>query len=248
MWITLGEFRVPFGVWKWLRSHFGVTSASLLACEGDFGVTLELLFAYDGDFVATLGSFCGHYWHVREALGALWVTLGLFWEHLQHMVVPLGSLWGDFEISLGSVCVSVGDFGSLDDHFPMIVESLWVYAGLFSKNTHCPHKFEWFYIAQGWIVDHFGSLSGHFWVTFGVWRWLWSHCWHVKATLGSLWNYFSYMLVTPWQLWGHFVVTICMWGWLWGHFGWLWGYFGSTCGIGGFFGDDFDLILGSVWG
>ena len=46
-----------------------VTSASLLACEGDFGVTLESLFVYDGDFVATLVSLGGHFWHLRAALG-----------------------------------------------------------------------------------------------------------------------------------------------------------------------------------
>ena len=63
-----------------------------MACEGDFGVTLESLFVYDGDFVATLGSLGGYFWHLRAALGALWVTLGLLWEHLRHMGVPLGSL------------------------------------------------------------------------------------------------------------------------------------------------------------
>ena len=52
------------------------------------------------------------------------------------MGVTLGSLWGDFGISLGSVWVSVGDFGSLDGHFAMIVESLW---SVFKKNTHFPH-------------------------------------------------------------------------------------------------------------
>ena len=39
----------------------------------------------------------------------------------------LGSVLGQFRVSLGSVWVSVGDFGSLDGHFAMIVESLWVY-------------------------------------------------------------------------------------------------------------------------
>ena len=36
---------------------------------------------------------------------------------------------------MGSVWVSVGDFGSLDGHFAMIVESLWVYEGPLSKHT-----------------------------------------------------------------------------------------------------------------
>ena len=109
LWITLGYFRVTFGVWERLWSYFRGTLVSLLACEGDCGVTLESLFAYDGDFVATLGSVCSHYWHLRAALGALSVTLGLLWEHLRHMGVPSGSLWGDFGISLESVWVSVGD-------------------------------------------------------------------------------------------------------------------------------------------
>ena len=100
---------------------------SLLACEGDFGVTSESLFAYYGDFVATLGTFCGHYWHLRAASGALWIALGLLWEHLRHMGVNLGSLSGDFGISLGSAWVFVGEFGSLDGHFAMIVKLLWVY-------------------------------------------------------------------------------------------------------------------------
>ena len=42
--------------------------------------------------------------------------------------------------TLGSVWVFVGDFGSLDDHFTIIVESLWVYEGPFSKNIRFPHR------------------------------------------------------------------------------------------------------------
>ena len=87
---------------------------SLLACEGDFGVTLESLFAYDGDFVATLGLFCGHYWHLRAALRALWVTL---WVTLGALAAYGGAYFG----------FSLGDFGSPDGHFAMIVESPWVY-------------------------------------------------------------------------------------------------------------------------
>ena len=44
-------------------------------------------------------------------------------------------------MSLGSVWVSVGDFGSLDGHFAMIVESPWVYDGPLSNNTHFPFRF-----------------------------------------------------------------------------------------------------------
>ena len=42
---------------------------------------------------------------------------------------------------MGSVLVSVGDFGSLDGRFAMIVESLWVYEGPFSKNIIFPTYF-----------------------------------------------------------------------------------------------------------
>ena len=57
------------------------------------------------------------------------------------MGVTLGSLWAYFGISLASVWISVGDFGSLDGRFAMIVELLWVYEGPFSKKTHFPHRF-----------------------------------------------------------------------------------------------------------
>ena len=58
------------------------------------------------------------------------------------MGVTLRSLWGHFGVTLGSVWVSVGDFGSVVGYFAMIVESLWVYEGPFSKNTHFPNRFE----------------------------------------------------------------------------------------------------------
>ena len=52
------------------------------------------------------------------------------------MGATLGLLWAYFGISLGSLWVSVGEFGSLDGYFAMIVESLWVYEAPFSnKNT-----------------------------------------------------------------------------------------------------------------
>ena len=47
-----------------------------------------------------------------------------------------------FGVTLGSVWVSVGDFGSLDSHFTIIVESHWVYKGPFSKNIHFPNRFQ----------------------------------------------------------------------------------------------------------
>ena len=48
----------------------------------------------------------------------------------------LGALWGHFGVTLGLDLVSVGDLASLDGHFAIIVESLWVYKGPFSKNAH----------------------------------------------------------------------------------------------------------------
>ena len=69
--------------------------------------------------------------------GSILVSL---WEHLRHMGVTLGSLWQYFGISLGSVSVFVGDFRSLDGRFAVIVESLWVYEGPFSKKTHFPNR------------------------------------------------------------------------------------------------------------
>ena len=67
--------------------------------------------------------------------------LGSLWEHLRHMGVTLGSLCGYFGISFGLVWVSLDDFGSLDGHFAMIVESVWVYEAPFSKNNHFPYGF-----------------------------------------------------------------------------------------------------------
>ena len=83
-------------------------------------VTSWLLLAFEGDFGGILGSL---------------------WEHLRRMGVALGSLWRYFGISLGSVWVSVGDFGSLDGRFAMIVESVWLYQGSFSKNTYFPDRY-----------------------------------------------------------------------------------------------------------
>ena len=112
---------------------------------------------------------------------------------------------------MGSVWVSVGDFGSLDGHFAMIVESLWVYEGPFSKNTFSQQLLLISYslgVNCGSLWVTFGSLLAYesdFGATLGSLR---HHFWHVKATLGSLWNHFSHMMVTSWQLWDHFVVAI----------------------------------------
>ena len=112
-----GDFGLTLGS---LRDHFWCMRVTL----NHFGITLEELFAPDGDRVETWGSFCGQDWHLRAALGALWGYFGStcgIW----------GCLWDDFEVifggSSGSVWVPVGGFVSLDGHFAMNVESLWVY-------------------------------------------------------------------------------------------------------------------------
>jgi len=79
--------------------------------------------------------------------------------------------------------VSVGDFWSSwsrEDHFEIIVESLWVYEGPLSKNIHFPDIFQSFYKTTGWILVDSGLLWGHFW--------------HMKLTLGPLWGHFGVTL------------------------------------------------------
>ena len=46
--------------------------------------------------------------------------------------------WDHFGVTLGSVRVSVGDFGSVDGDFAMIAGSLWVSGGPFSKSLTFP--------------------------------------------------------------------------------------------------------------
>ena len=54
--------------------------------------------------------------------------------------MTLGPLWGHFEVILGSVSISVGDFGSVDGDFAMIVESVWVCEGPFFKKHSFSHQ------------------------------------------------------------------------------------------------------------
>ena len=81
--------------------------------------------------------------HLNAALRALWChlgfALGAFAACGGDFGGTFGSVWGQVWVSLGSVWVSVGDFGSLDGHFAIIVDSLWVYEGPLSKNIHPPH-------------------------------------------------------------------------------------------------------------
>ena len=131
-------------------SHW-VTFGSLLAYEGDFGATLGSLRHHFWHDEATLGSLWNHFshmmmtlwqlwdhfWHLGRLWGQLGITLGLLWGHLRHVGVTLGALWGQVWVSL----VSVDDFGSLDGHLAIIVDSPWVYEGPLSKKIHFPHIF-----------------------------------------------------------------------------------------------------------
>ena len=64
-------------------------------------------------------------------------TLGSLWGYLGSTC----GIWGDFGVILGSVWISVDDFGTLHGYFAMIVESLRVYEGPFSKAIHFPLRF-----------------------------------------------------------------------------------------------------------
>ena len=80
----------------------------------------------------------------------------------------------------GSLWVYGGDFSSLWDHYGMIVESLGVYEGPFSKNTHFPTDF-----------DDFIKLWGEFGVDLGL---LWNAFWHMTVTLDPFWGHFGVIL------------------------------------------------------
>ena len=104
---------------------------------------------YEGNFGATLRSLRRHFYHVKQTSGSPWdhfshmmMTLWQLWGHFVvtfwHLRAALGTLWDHFGSTMG---VTLGDVASHDGHFAMIVESLWVYKGPFSKNTHYPHRF-----------------------------------------------------------------------------------------------------------
>ena len=154
---------------------------SLLACEGDFRVTLESLFAYDDDFVATLGSLCGHFWHLGRLWGHFGITLGLLWEHLRHVGVTLGALWGHFGVRFGSVWGQFGYRWMTLGHLMVTLQSLWIHLGymkvLFQKTFISPTYFNDF-------IKMFGGL----WVDLGL---LWDRFWHMKVNLGPLWGHFG---------------------------------------------------------
>ena len=141
---------------------------SLVGGLGAFRVILESLFAYDDDFVATLGSLCGHFWHLGWLWGHFGITLGLLWEHLRHVGVTLGALRGHFGVRFGSVWGQFGYRWVTLGHLMVILQSLWIHFGymkvLFQKPFIFPTDFNDF-------IKFMGELCitlGHFWVTFGV--------------------------------------------------------------------------------
>ena len=82
--------------------------------------------------------------------------------------------------------MSVGDFWSfwsLKDHSEIIVASLWVYEGPFSRNTHFANR----------LFNHFIKLRGELWADSVL---LWGHSWHMKLTFGPVWGSFEVILGT----------------------------------------------------
>ena len=86
--------------------------------------------------------------------------------------------------------VTLGDFASHDGHFAIIVESLWVYKGPFSKNIHFPNRFKWFDATLMSTWGHFGSTLALLWVYEGDFG---SLLGHFGTTLTPLWAYDAYM-------------------------------------------------------
>ena len=89
----------------------------------------------------------------------------LFWGRFG---VALGSLWDHFGVTLGSLW---GHFGLTVGHFEYMrvsLESLWVYEGPFSRNTHYPQ--DYIDLMQLWdrLALTLGALWGHFGATFGM--------------------------------------------------------------------------------
>ena len=60
----------------------------------------------------------------RGTSGSFWGYLGSTYAIWDDFGATLRSLLGHFGVTLGSVSISVGDFGSVDGYFAMIVDSL----------------------------------------------------------------------------------------------------------------------------
>ena len=84
---------------------------------------------------------------------------------------------------MGSVWVSVRDFGSLDGHFTVIVEAPWVYKGRFQKTLIFPTDFNDFIKISSW----FGVDSGLVWGLFLAYER------DFGSTVKSLWGNFGHI-------------------------------------------------------
>ena len=67
-------------------------------------------------------------------------ALGSFLAYEGAFGAILEALWGHFGGTLGSLWVYSNGSVSLYDHFGVIVESLWMCEGRFSKNIHFPNR------------------------------------------------------------------------------------------------------------
>ena len=118
------------------------------------------LFAYDDDFVAALGFILWSLLAIEGGMGSLWVTLRITLEALAAYEGAFGVTLGLFGNSLGSVWVSVGDFGSLDGRFAMIFESKFGYMKVHFQK----HPFSLQILMK---LYSSGVNCGSVWVTFG---------------------------------------------------------------------------------
>ena len=99
-------------------------------------------------------------------------------------LAPLRSLEGFcIGATRGPLRVYDGDFRSPWDHCGMIVDSLWVYEGTFSKTL----------ISRTYFNDFIKGMS-EFGIDLGL---LWDFFWHMRVTLdpflGSLWGHFGHI-------------------------------------------------------
>ena len=114
-----------------LWGHFGVSLGSLLAYEGDF----ETLWGYFGVTSGSCAGLMGPKSGKFEKVLVFKRFLSAQWRGGPERGIPREGFWDPFEATLGQflkVFISRCDFG-------INVELLWVYEGLFSRNTHSPN-------------------------------------------------------------------------------------------------------------
>ena len=84
-----GDFGIDSRIWWWLCGNFGIILCSLLACEGGFG-------AFGRHFGVTLGALAAYGNAFGVALGSFWGQFGYLWVTLRHLMVTLQSLLSHF--------------------------------------------------------------------------------------------------------------------------------------------------------